>query len=255
MVDNSSQWRMHEDVPLVVSEVNPEALERPPAASSPTPTARRCRRSWRSGRSCDAAGIERVVMSSYQAVSGTGQKAVDELHEQAEAVIEAQELPAAGGLPAPDRLQRAAPGRDLQGRRRLHDRGAQVHARDAQDPRPRRRRRVRHLRARAGLHRATRCRPTCRRASRSRRRSAASCSPRAPGVTVIDDPANGALPDRARRRRPRRRARRPHPPRPLARALPQPLDRRRQPAQGRGDERRPGGRAAAVRGLLRAARA
>jgi aspartate-semialdehyde dehydrogenase len=40
-----------------------------------------------------AAGIERVVMSTYQAVSGTGQRAVDELHRQTEAVIEAQELP------------------------------------------------------------------------------------------------------------------------------------------------------------------
>jgi aspartate-semialdehyde dehydrogenase len=47
----------------------------------------------------DAAGIERVVMSTYQAVSGTGQKAVDELHSQAEAVIEARELPAPAVYP------------------------------------------------------------------------------------------------------------------------------------------------------------
>jgi aspartate-semialdehyde dehydrogenase len=47
----------------------------------------------------DAAGIERVVMSTYQAVSGTGQKAVDELHRQAEAVIEARELPAPSVYP------------------------------------------------------------------------------------------------------------------------------------------------------------
>ena len=60
--------------------------------------------------------------------------------------------PDAVRLSAPDRVQRAAAGRDLQGRRRLHDRGAQVHARDEQDPRPRRHRRVRHLRARAGVH-------------------------------------------------------------------------------------------------------
>jgi aspartate-semialdehyde dehydrogenase len=44
-------------------------------------------------------GIERVVMSTYQAVSGTGQRAVDELHRQAEAVIEAQELPAPAVYP------------------------------------------------------------------------------------------------------------------------------------------------------------
>ena len=45
------------------------------------------------------AGIERVVMSTYQAVSGTGQKAVDELHRQAEAVIEAREMPAPAVYP------------------------------------------------------------------------------------------------------------------------------------------------------------
>src|SRR3954465_4419721 len=41
----------------------------------------------------DAAGIERIVVSTYQSVSGTGQRAVEELHDQARAVLEAQELP------------------------------------------------------------------------------------------------------------------------------------------------------------------
>jgi aspartate-semialdehyde dehydrogenase len=92
VVDNSSQWRMHEDVPLVVSEVNPEALDghngivaNPNCTTMQTVVALK--------PILDAAGIERLVMSSYQAVSGTGQKAVDELHTQAEAVIEARELP------------------------------------------------------------------------------------------------------------------------------------------------------------------
>jgi aspartate-semialdehyde dehydrogenase len=92
VVDNSSQWRMHDDVPLVVSEVNPEALDghngvvaNPNCTTMQTVVALK--------PILDAAGIERLVMSSYQAVSGTGQKAVDELHSQAEAVIEAQELP------------------------------------------------------------------------------------------------------------------------------------------------------------------
>jgi aspartate-semialdehyde dehydrogenase len=93
VVDNSSQWRMHDDVPLVVAEVNPEALEghrgivaNPNCTTMQTVVALK--------PILDAAGIERVVMSSYQAVSGTGQKAVDELHRQAEAVVEARELPA-----------------------------------------------------------------------------------------------------------------------------------------------------------------
>jgi len=92
VVDNSSQWRMEEDVPLVVAEVNPEALDghrgivaNPNCTTMQTVVALK--------PILDAAGIERVVMSSYQAVSGTGQKAVDELHSQAEAVIEARELP------------------------------------------------------------------------------------------------------------------------------------------------------------------
>jgi aspartate-semialdehyde dehydrogenase len=98
VVDNSSQWRMEQDVPLVVAEVNPEALDghrgivaNPNCTTMQTVVALK--------PILDAAGIERVVMSSYQAVSGTGQKAVDELHSQAEAVIEARELPAPAVYP------------------------------------------------------------------------------------------------------------------------------------------------------------
>ena len=92
VVDNSSQWRMHDDVPLVVAEVNPDALEghrgivaNPNCTTMQTVVAL--------GPILQRYGIERVVMSSYQAVSGTGQRAVEELHTQAEAVIEARELP------------------------------------------------------------------------------------------------------------------------------------------------------------------
>ena len=67
----------------------------------------------------------------------------------------------------------------------------------------------------------------------------------APGVTVVDDPANGLYPlalDAAGRDDVLVGT---DPPRPLARALPQPLDRGRQPPQGRRHQRGPGGRAAA----------
>jgi aspartate-semialdehyde dehydrogenase len=93
VVDNSSQWRMHDDVPLVVSEVNPEALEDHKGIVA-NPNCTTMQTVMALGPILDAAGIERVVMSSYQAVSGTGQRAVEELHRQAEAVVEAQELPA-----------------------------------------------------------------------------------------------------------------------------------------------------------------
>jgi aspartate-semialdehyde dehydrogenase len=98
VVDNSSQWRMHEDVPLVVAEVNPEALhEHRGIIANPNCTTMQTVIALKP--ILDAAGIERVVMSTYQAVSGTGQRAVEELHRQAEAVIEALELPAPAVYP------------------------------------------------------------------------------------------------------------------------------------------------------------
>jgi aspartate-semialdehyde dehydrogenase len=93
VVDNSSQWRMREDVPLVVAEVNPDALEGHRGIVA-NPNCTTMQTVMVLGPILHEAGIERVVMSTYQAVSGTGQKAVDELHRQAEAVIEARELPA-----------------------------------------------------------------------------------------------------------------------------------------------------------------
>jgi aspartate-semialdehyde dehydrogenase len=93
VVDNSSQWRMHEHVPLVVSEVNPEALDGHRGIVA-NPNCTTMQTVMALGPILQRAGIERVVMSSYQAVSGTGQRAVEELHSQAEAVIEAKELPA-----------------------------------------------------------------------------------------------------------------------------------------------------------------
>jgi len=81
VVDNSSQWRMDPEVPLVVPEVNPHDLK------------------WHKGiianPNCstiqmvvvlkpihDAARIKRVVVTTFQSVSGTGQKAIDELLQQ-----------------------------------------------------------------------------------------------------------------------------------------------------------------------------
>jgi aspartate-semialdehyde dehydrogenase len=93
VVDNSSQWRMDDDVPLVVAEVNPDALAGHRGIVA-NPNCTTMQTVMALGPILHEAGIERVVMSTYQAVSGTGQKAVDELHSQAEAVIEARELPA-----------------------------------------------------------------------------------------------------------------------------------------------------------------
>jgi aspartate-semialdehyde dehydrogenase len=87
VVDNSSAWRMDPEVPLVVPEVNPDDV------------------SWHKGiianPNCstiqmvvalkplhDAAGIKRVVVSTYQAVSGSGLKAVDECRTQSRDVLD-----------------------------------------------------------------------------------------------------------------------------------------------------------------------
>ena len=98
VVDNSSQWRMHDDVPLVVSEVNPEALDGHKGIVA-NPNCTTMQTVVALGPILHRAGIERVIMSSYQAVSGTGQRAIEELHAQAEAVIDAKELPAPNVYP------------------------------------------------------------------------------------------------------------------------------------------------------------
>jgi aspartate-semialdehyde dehydrogenase len=91
MIDNSSAFRMDDDVPLVVPEVNPEDLE------------------WHSGvianPNCSTiqmvvalkpldqlAEITRVVVSTYQAASGAGQAAMDELYSQTGDFLRGQEL-------------------------------------------------------------------------------------------------------------------------------------------------------------------
>ncbi len=92
VVDNSSFWRMHEDVPLVVAEVNPEALEgHRGLVANPNCSTMQMVVALKPIQ--DGAGIERLVVSTYQSVSGTGQRAVEELHDQALAVLEAKEVP------------------------------------------------------------------------------------------------------------------------------------------------------------------
>jgi aspartate-semialdehyde dehydrogenase len=98
VVDNSSRWRMEEDVPLVVAEVNGEALEGHRGIVA-NPNCSTMQMVIALKPILDAAGIERVVVSTYQSVSGTGQRAVEELHDQSEAAVEAQEIPAPSVYP------------------------------------------------------------------------------------------------------------------------------------------------------------
>jgi len=92
VVDNSSCWRMHDDVPLVVAEVNPEALDdHRGIVANPNCTAMQALVVLKP--ILDAAGIERIVLSSYQSVSGTGQKAIEELRAQSRAVLDDRRMP------------------------------------------------------------------------------------------------------------------------------------------------------------------
>jgi aspartate-semialdehyde dehydrogenase len=91
VVDNSSHWRMREDVPLVVAEVNPEALSGHNGIVA-NPNCSTMQMVVALKPLYDAVGIERLVISTYQAVSGTGKQAVDELLNQSHALLHEREI-------------------------------------------------------------------------------------------------------------------------------------------------------------------
>jgi aspartate-semialdehyde dehydrogenase len=93
VVDNSSRWRMDDEVPLVVAEVNPDALDSHHGIVA-NPNCSTMQMVVALKPILDAAGIERLVITTCQSVSGTGQRAVEELHDQTAAVIDAKEVPA-----------------------------------------------------------------------------------------------------------------------------------------------------------------
>jgi aspartate-semialdehyde dehydrogenase len=90
VVDNSSFWRMDDDVPLVVAEVNPDAIELHKGIVA-NPNCSTMQMVVALKPIDDAAGIERLVISTYQSVSGTGQKAVAELLDQAHMLLHEQD--------------------------------------------------------------------------------------------------------------------------------------------------------------------
>ena len=86
VIDNSSQWRMDEGVPLVVPEVNSEAL-RTHSGIIANPNCSTIQMVVALKPLHDAFGIKRVVVSTYQAVSGSGKAGIEELTEQTSAVL------------------------------------------------------------------------------------------------------------------------------------------------------------------------
>ena len=86
VIDNSSAWRMDPDVPLVVSEVNPEAiaLAKKGIIANPNCTTMAAMPVLKPLH--DEAGLVRMIAATYQAVSGAGLVGVDELSMQVQAV-------------------------------------------------------------------------------------------------------------------------------------------------------------------------
>src|SRR4051812_8921555 len=90
VIDNSSAWRMDSDVPLVVSQVNPDDLAwHEGIIANPNCSTMQLVPPLMALR--DAVGIERVIVDTYQAVAGTGHKAIVELEEQVKAHAEGRE--------------------------------------------------------------------------------------------------------------------------------------------------------------------
>lgn len=82
VIDNSSAWRRDPDVPLVVSEVNPHAVDVLPKGIVANPNCTTMVAMAPLKCLDSEAGLEAMVVSTYQAVSGAGLAGVDELHEQ-----------------------------------------------------------------------------------------------------------------------------------------------------------------------------
>jgi aspartate-semialdehyde dehydrogenase len=88
VIDNSSAWRMHPDVPLIVPEVNPDAIEgfrKKNIIANPNCSTAQLVVALKPLH--DAARIKRVVVSTYQSVSGAGKEAMDELWTQTKSVF------------------------------------------------------------------------------------------------------------------------------------------------------------------------
>lgn len=85
VIDNSSAWRMDPDVPLVVAEVNPDALRKIPKGIIANPNCTTMAAMPVLKPLHDAAGLKSLVVSTYQAVSGGGVAGVSELEEQVKA--------------------------------------------------------------------------------------------------------------------------------------------------------------------------
>jgi aspartate-semialdehyde dehydrogenase len=91
VIDNSSAWRSDEQCPLVVPEVNPEAMHDRPKGIIANPNCSTIQMVVALKPLHDAARLKHIVVSTYQATSGKGHKAVAELEGQIKAIAAGQQ--------------------------------------------------------------------------------------------------------------------------------------------------------------------
>lgn len=91
VVDNSSAWRMDPEVPLVVPEVNPDDVDRHKGIIA-NPNCSTIQMVVALKPIHDAAKIKRVVVTTFQSVSGTGKKAMDELLHQTSDILNFKDI-------------------------------------------------------------------------------------------------------------------------------------------------------------------
>ncbi len=92
VIDNSSAWRMDPDVPLVVSEVNPAAAKDRPKGIIANPNCTTMAAMPVLKPLADEAGLTRLVISTFQAVSGSGLAGVQELSAQVRRAVDSSDL-------------------------------------------------------------------------------------------------------------------------------------------------------------------
>ncbi|WP_031370895.1 aspartate-semialdehyde dehydrogenase [Lysobacter antibioticus] len=94
VIDNSSAFRYQDDVPLVVSEVNPEAAKHRPLGIIANPNCSTMQLMVALAPIHRKAKLERINIATYQSVSGTGKRAMEELGKQTAALLNFQEAKA-----------------------------------------------------------------------------------------------------------------------------------------------------------------
>ena len=92
VIDNSSTFRYDDDVPLVVSEVNPEAARNRPRGIIANPNCSTMQLMVALKPIYDAAGIERINVATYQSVSGAGRSGLEELGVQTGQLLNFQDI-------------------------------------------------------------------------------------------------------------------------------------------------------------------